>query len=152
MPVKPNKDKPKLIDLILEFQYGKLFGRMGILVITVAIVMFLTIKFLMGINTVALDPKTCKISNWDVAYLVFHKQQILRNTSLLFQNSLRENQAVLRHINDGINPFKSSTDGNITRARKIKKSKFMWKSMAKRLTKENLAIIRCLAKLPKYKF
>jgi hypothetical protein len=147
MPVKP-----KLIDLILEFQYGKLFGQAGIVVITVSIIIFLIVKFLVGINTVILNPKTCKISNWDVAYLIFHKQQILRNTSLVFQSSLRENQVVLRHINDGVNPFKSSTDGNITRARKIKKSKFMWKSMAKRLTKENLAIIKCLAKLPKYKF
>jgi hypothetical protein len=65
---------------------------------------------------------------------------------------MRENQIMLRHINDGINPFESATDGNVRRSRKINRDKFMWKTMAKRLVRENKAIIKCLGKLPRYKF
>ena len=65
---------------------------------------------------------------------------------------MRKNQIMLRQINDGINPFESSTDGNVKRARKINRDKFFWKTMGKRLVKENQAIIKCLGKLPRYKF
>ena len=109
-------------------------------------------EFFLGIETVRLDPKTCELSNWDIAYLLFHKKTILKNTSTSFQKSMRKNQIMLRQINDGINPFESSTDGNVKRARKINRDKFFWKTMGKRLVKENQAIIKCLGKLPRYKF
>ena len=105
MAIKPKTDKPKLLDKILEFPYRKLFGRTGKIVIVSSLVIFLGIKFFLGIATVRLDPKTCKLSNWDVAYLLFHKKKILSNTSKSFQKSMRENQIMLRHINDGINPL-----------------------------------------------
>ena len=148
MAVKPKKNgTPKLLELVLEFPYRKLFGRSGKIIIASSIVIFL-----ITIDTVRLDPKTCKLSYWDIPYLMFHKKQILRNSSISFQKSMRENQITLRHINDGINPFKSKKDGNVTRARKINRDKFMWKSMGRRLVRENQEIIKCLGKLPRYKF
>ena len=152
MAIKPKTDKPKLLDKILEFPYRKLYGRTGKIVIASSLLIFLGSKFFLGIETVRLDPKTCKLSNWDMAYLLFHKKKILSNTSKSFQKSMRENQIMLRHINDGINPFESSTDGNVRRARKINRDKFFWKTMGKRLVRENQAIIKCLGKLPRYKF
>ena len=56
------------------------------------------------------------------------------------------------YIADGINPYESSTDGNIKRARKINRKKFFWKTAVERTRKENLSIIRCLGKLKNYKF
>ena len=152
MAVKPKTDKPKLLDKMLELPYRKLFGRTGKIVIASSLVIFLITKFFLGIETVRLDPKTCKLSNWDIAYLLFHKKTILKNTSTSFQKAMRKNQIMLRQINDGINPFESSTDGNVKRARKINRDKFFWKTMGKRLVKENQAIIKCLGKLPRYKF
>ncbi|MBT4354108.1 MAG: hypothetical protein HOD13_06050 [Rhodospirillaceae bacterium] len=153
MAVKPKKNgTPKLLELVLEFPYRKLFGRTGKIIIASSIVIFLITNFFLGIDTVRLDPKTCKLSHWDIPYLMFHKKQILRNSSISFQKSMRENQVTLRHINDGINPFKSKKDGNVTRARKINRDKFMWKSMGRRLVRENQEIIKCLGKLPRYKF
>ncbi|MBH68865.1 MAG: hypothetical protein CMM58_10975 [Rhodospirillaceae bacterium] len=142
----------KIVDKILDFPYRKLFGLRGQLAIFSAILIILIIKFIAGINTVALEPKSCKLSVVDSAYLIFHKENILKNSSTLFRTSLMENQRILRHIDDGINPFKSSTDGNVKRARKINRNKFLWRNMVKRLRKENLSIIRCLGKLRTYKF
>ena len=152
MAVKPKTDKPTLIDRILELPYKKLFGRTGKIVIASSLVIFLGAKFFLGIETVRLDPQTCKVSNWDIAYLLFHKKKILKNTSTSFQKSMRKNQIMLRQINDGINPFESSTDGNVRGARKINRDKFFWKTMGKRLVRENQAIIKCLGQLPRYKF
>ena len=104
MAVKSKTDKPKLLDKILELPYRKLFGRTGKIVIASSLVIFLITKFFLGIETVRLDPKTCKLSNWDIAYLLFHKKTILKNTSTSFQKSMRKNQIMLRQINDGINP------------------------------------------------
>jgi len=152
MAIKPKTDKPTLLDKILEFPYKKLFGRTGKIVIASSLVIFLGAKFFLGIETVRLDPQTCKLSNWDIAYLLFHKKKILKNTSTSFQKSMRKNQIMLRQINSGINPFESSTDGNVRGARKINRDKFFWKTMGKRLVRENQAIIKCLGQLPRYKF
>tara|TARA_B100000459_G_C8564257_1_gene195469 strand:+ start:90 stop:548 length:459 start_codon:yes stop_codon:yes gene_type:complete len=152
MAIKPKTDKPTLLDKILEFPYKKLFGRTGKIVIASSLVIFLGAKFFLGIETVRLDPQTCKLSNWDIAYLLFHKKKILQNTSTSFQKSMRKNQIMLRQINSGINPFESSTDGNVRGARKINRDKFFWKTMGKRLVRENQAIIKCLGQLPRYKF
>ena len=141
-----------MIDRILDFPYRKLFGVRGQLVIFSTILIVLIIKFIAGINSVALDPKSCRLSTIDSPYLLFHKEHILKNTSTLLRTSLIENQRILRHIADGINPFESSTDGNVKRARKINRKKFLWRTMVKRLRKDNLSIIRCQGKLKTYKF
>ena len=72
MAVKPKTDKPKLLDKILELPFRKLFGRTGKIVIASSLVIFLITKFIIGIETVRLDPKTCKLSIWYIAYLLFH--------------------------------------------------------------------------------
>lgn len=146
------KKMSKIIDYLLDFPYRKLFGVWGILVISLAVIVIFIIKFIIGIDSVAINPKNCKLSVWDSPYLVFHQDRILKNTSSSLRNALMENQRILRHIDDGVNPFKSSTDGNITRARKINNKKFVWTNMIKNKRRENLSIIKCLGKLRAYKF
>ena len=145
-------DAPRLIDRILDFPYRKLFGIRGQITIGTILVLALVIKFFSGISTVALDFKPCKLSLWDTPYLLFHKERILKNTASSLREKFLENQRIVRHINDGINPYESSTDGNIKRARKINRKKFFWKTAVERTRKENLSIIRCLGKLKNYKF
>ena len=55
MAVKPKTDKPTLLDKALEFPYRKLFGRTGKIVIASSLVIFLSTKFFLGIDTVRLD-------------------------------------------------------------------------------------------------
>ena len=141
-----------MIDHILDFPYRKLFGVRGLLIIFSIIIFIFIVKLIVGIGTVTLNPKDCKLSVWDTPYLVFHQDRILKNTSSSLRNALMENQRVLRHIDDGINPFQSSTDGNIKRGRKINNKKFLWTTMVKNKRRENLSIIKCLGKLRTYKF
>ena len=152
MPKKSKGDAQKLIDRILDFPYRKLFGVRGQITIGTIVVFVFIIKFFSGIDTVMLDAKTCKVSIWDTPYLLFHKERILKNTASNLREKFLENQRIARHIDDGINPFKSATDGNIKRARKINPNKFVWKTMVQRVRKENLSIIRCLGKLKNYRF
>ena len=152
MPQKSKGDAPKLIDRILDFPYRKLFGVRGQITIGTIVVLVLIVKFFSGINSFMLDEKTCSVSFWEKPYLLFHKDKILKNTASNLRQKFLENQRIARHIDDGINPFASTTDGNIKRARRINPNKFVWKTMVQRVRKENLSIIRCLGKLKNYKF
>ena len=98
-------DAPRLIDRILDFPYRKLFGIRGQITIGTILVLALVIKFFSGISTVSLDFKTCKLSLWDAPYLLFHKERILKNTASSLREKFLENQRIVRHINDGINPY-----------------------------------------------
>lgn len=144
--------EPKLIDKILDYPYGKLFGLRGQLVIGSVIIVVLVIRFFTGISTVTLDPLTCKLAWADEVYELFHKQRILLNTRYELNRLLAEKQTALRQINDGRSPFSSPSDGNVVRAKKINKDKFFWRSYANNLRKENTAIIKCMGRLPTYRF
>jgi hypothetical protein len=149
-PRARRRAKPKLIDRILDYPYGKLFGLKGQLVIALVVVIGLTLKFVLGINTVALDPLTCELAWSDGVYKVFHKENILANTRRDLNKLMTEKQTLIYQVNSGRNPYASSTDGNVRNSRKINKNKFFWKSFLANLKKERLAIGGCLRKLPNY--
>ena len=144
--------KPKLIDRILNYPYRKLFGLKGQLVIASVIVIVLVIKFITGIYTVTLNPISCELAWLDSVYKLFHKERILTNTGVELNKLLIEKQTMLRDINDGRNPFHSTSDGNVYRARKINKNKFFWKSHAANLKKQSGAISKCISRLRNYRF
>jgi hypothetical protein len=144
--------KPKLIDRILDYPYGRLFGLKGQLVIALVILIGLAVKFVVGINTVSLDPMTCQLAWSDGVYKIFHKDQILVNTRRELNKLMTEKQTLIYQVNSGRNPYESTTDGNVRNARKINKNKFFWKSFLANLKKERLAVGNCLGKLPNYKF
>ena len=144
--------KPQLIDRILDYPYRKLFGLKGQLVIASVIVVVLVIKFITGIYTVTLNPVTCELAWFNSAYKLFHKERILTNTRVELNKLLIEKQTMLRDINDGRNPFHSTSDGNVYRARKINKNKFFWKSHVANLKKQSGAIGKCQNRLRNYRF
>lgn len=146
------RPKPKMIDRILDYPYGRLFGWKGQLVIVSVILIGLVAKFVVGINTVALDPMTCQLAWIDGVYKIIHKDRILANTRRDLNKLMTEKQTLIYQVNSGRNPYASSTDGNIRNARKINKNKFFWKSFLANLKKERLAVGNCLRQLPTYKF
>lgn len=151
-PQRRRRDAPKLIDRILDFPYRKLFGLTGQLVIASVVLIGLVVKFIVGINTVTLDPLTCELAWVDSVYKPFHKQRILANTRRELSRLLAEKQTALWQINDGRNPFPSTNSGNVAGAKRINKDKFFWRSYAANLKKEHLAISNCLRRLPTYTF
>ena len=137
--------EPKLIDRILDYPYGRLFGWKGQLVIALVVLIGLSVKFVVGINTVALDPMTCKLAWSDGVYKIFHQDRILANTRRDLNVLMREKQTLIYQVNSGRNPYASSTDGNVVNSRKINKNKFFWKSFLANTKKERLAIGNCFA-------
>lgn len=144
--------KPKMIDRVLDYPYGRLFGLKGQLVIALVVVIGLAVKFVVGINTVTLDPMTCELAWTDGVYKIMHKDQILANTRRELNKLMTEKQTLIYQVNSGRNPYASSTDGNVRNSRKINKNKFFWKSFLANLKKERLAVGNCLGKLPNYDF
>jgi hypothetical protein len=144
--------KASLTNRILDYPYGRLFGWKGRLVIASVVLIGLAVKFVVGINTVTLDPMSCKLAWSDGVYKIFHKERILANTRRDLNALMREKQTLIYQVNSGRNPYASSTDGNVVNARKINKDKFFWKSFLENLKKERLAIGNCLRQLPNYKF
>ena len=151
-PRRRRREEPKLIDRILDYPYARLFGWKGQVVIASVVLIGLGVKFVVGINTVTLDPMSCRLAWSDGVYKMFHKEQILANTRRELNALMREKQTLIYQVNSGRNPYASSTDGNVLNARKINKDKFFWKSFLENLKKERLAIGNCLGKLPNYKF
>jgi len=146
------RDKPKVIDRILDFPYRKLFGLSGQLTIASFVLVILVVKFVTGINTVTLDPMTCELAWVDTVYKPFHKQRILANTQSELTKLMAEKQTALWQINAGRNPFPSTGNGNVAGAKRINKDKFFWRSYAVNLEKERVAISTCLRRLPTYSF
>jgi hypothetical protein len=62
--------KRGLMDRVLDYPYGGLFGLKGKLVIAAVVVLGLIVKFLVGINSVALDPLTCELAWTDGVYKI----------------------------------------------------------------------------------
>lgn len=151
-PRPRRRAKPKLIDRILDYPYARLFGWKGQLVIASVVLIGLAVKFVVGINTVTLDPMSCQLAWSDGVYKLFHKERILANTRNELNALMREKQTLIYQVNSGRNPYASSTDGNVVNSRKINKNKFFWKSFLENLKKERLAIGNCLRQLPNYKF
>lgn len=141
-----------MIDRILDYPYGGLFGLKGQLVIALVILIGLAVKFVVGINTVALNPLSCELAWVDGVYKVFHKDDILANTRRDLNKLMTEKQTLIYQVNSGRNPYASATDGNVRNARKINKNKFFWVAFLANLRKEHLAIGNCLRKLPNYDF
>jgi hypothetical protein len=162
MPPKEPSPTPKrlprrrmkrgLTDRVLDYPYGRLFGLKGKMVIAAVVVLGLIAKFLVGINSVALDPLTCELAWTDGGYKILHKERILANTRRDLNRLMTEKQTLIYQVNSGRNPYHSSTDGNVVNARKINKNKFFWKSFLANLKKERLAVGSCLRKLPNYNF
>lgn len=136
----------------MDYPYARLFGWKGQLVIASVVLIGLAVKFVVGINTVTLDPMSCQLAWSDGVYKLFHKERILANTRHELNALMREKQTLIYQVNSGRNPYASSTDGNVVNSRKINKNKFFWKSFLKNLKKERLAIGNCLRQLPNYKF
>ncbi|MDA0340329.1 MAG: hypothetical protein O3B74_01880 [Proteobacteria bacterium] len=141
-----------MTDRILDYPYGKLFGWVGQLVIASVVLVGLVVKFITGIDSVALDMRTCELAWYDGVYKPFHKDRILANTRRDLNKLMVEKQTMLYQINLGRNPYASSTDGNVVGGRKINKDKFFWKASAENLKKDRLAIGNCLRRLPAYDF
>lgn len=144
--------EPELIDRILEFQYRKLFGLKGQMIIASVVVFGLIVKFVVGIGSVSLDPLTCELAWYDGVYKLLHKERILTNTRRDLSKLLVEKLTIARRINAGRNPFPSVTDGNVVGGRKINKDKFFWRAYIANLNKERTAISKCLGRLPYYRF
>lgn len=136
----------------MDYPYARLFGWKGQLVIASVVLIGLAVKFVVGINTVTLDPMSCQLAWSDGVYKLFHKERILANTRHELNALMREKQTLIYQVNSGRNPYASSTDGNVVNSRKINKNKFFWKSFLENLKKERLAIGNCLRQLPNYKF
>jgi hypothetical protein len=151
-PRARRRPEPKMIDRILDYPYGNLFGWKGQIVIASVILIGLVVKFVVGINTVALDPMTCELAWSDGVYKIAHKDRILVNTRRDLNKLMTEKQTLIYQVNSGRNPYASATDGNVRNSRKINKNKFFWKSFLANLKKERLAIGNCLRKLPNYNF
>ena len=144
--------EPRLIDRIVDYPYRKLFGLRGQLVIASVILIGLSAKFVIGINTVSLDPMTCELAWTDAVYRPFHKDRILANTQRKLTALLVETQTELWQVNAGRNPFGSTGGGNVVGADKINTDKFFWRAYAENLKKKRIAVSNCLGRLPTYTF
>ncbi len=149
---KRSLQNPSLMNRLIDFPYQKLFGRRGQIIIASIFFLFLIVKFVTGLNSVSLQPESCKLSFIDLPYALFHQDRIISNTRISFQTKLIQNQTKLRQINDGRSPFRSVTDGNTVRARKINTDKFVWRALRTTLKNENHALAKCLGRLSNYQF
>ncbi len=146
------RGKPRLIDRIVDYPYGRLFGVKGCSVIALAVLAVVIVRYALGIATVTLGPTTCELAWSDAPYRLFFKERILENTRRELGRLTAEKQTVLWAIQAGRDPFPSKSDGNVARIKRIDNDKFFWRTYAQNLEKELAAMSACLRRLPTYRF